>query len=197
MNVLINTMLDGEKFIIWLLVAAILPRVKICRCNNMPNISPLLALCEGNSSSTNWFPLQNRRQAITWTNADLLSIGPNFSEIWVEKQNFHWWKMFFVKWRSSCPGDHELNVKNLKLHPRWWILEPRPLWFLWLYHRHCLCVRLLRLSLPHPLIHGNKDINWDEILEMQPYLAIARKSFCITFYHGTFWKSFTAKEVII
>ena len=67
MNVLINTMLDGEKFTIWLLVAAILPRVKICRCNNMPKVSALLALCEGNSSITSVFPLQNRRQAIDQT----------------------------------------------------------------------------------------------------------------------------------
>ena len=39
-----------------------------------------------------------RRQAITWTNADLLSIGPsgtNFSEIWIKTQNFSFMKMFF------------------------------------------------------------------------------------------------------
>ena len=78
MNVLINTTLDGEKFTIWLLVAgllvaAILPRVKICRCNNMPKVSALLALCEGNSSVTSVFPLQNRRQAIDQTSVKLES----------------------------------------------------------------------------------------------------------------------------
>ena len=73
MNVLINAMLDGEKFTIWLLVAAILLRVKICRCNNMPKVSALLALCEGNSSVTSVFPLQNRRQAIDQTSVKLES----------------------------------------------------------------------------------------------------------------------------
>ena len=71
MNVLVNNMLDGEKFTIWLLVAAILPRVKLCRCNNMPKVSALLALCEGNSSVTSVFPLQNRRQAIDQTSVKL------------------------------------------------------------------------------------------------------------------------------
>ena len=36
------------------------------------------------------------RQAITWTSADLLSIGPlgtNFSEIWIKLQNFSFIKM--------------------------------------------------------------------------------------------------------
>ena len=73
MNVLINAMLDGEKFTIWLLVAAILPRVKICQCNNMPKVSALLALCEGNSSVTSVFPLRNRRQAMDQTAVKLES----------------------------------------------------------------------------------------------------------------------------
>ena len=52
-----------------------------------------------------------RHQAITWTNAVLLSIrllGMNFSEIWIETQNFSFMKMHLkmlsVKWRPFCPG---------------------------------------------------------------------------------------------
>ena len=42
-----------------------------------------------------------RRQAITWTNAGLLSFGPfgtNFSEIWIEIRNLYSWKRI-LKWR--------------------------------------------------------------------------------------------------
>ena len=153
MNVLINTMLDGEKFTIWLLLAAILPPVKICRCNNMPKVSALLALCEGNSLVTSVFPLQNRRQAIDqfqWNlnrKTNFLLMGKHL-------------KMFSVKWWSSCPWDHELNVNYLRLHAQWSVLEPRPVWFLGL---DSLCIRLPRLSLLHPQIHGNKDMKGDQI----------------------------------
>ena len=50
-----------------------------------------------------------RRQAITWTNTDLLSIrllGTNFSETWFEIQNFSYTKMHLkmssAKWRPFC-----------------------------------------------------------------------------------------------
>ena len=69
-------------------------------------------------------------------------------------------KMFSVKWRSSCPGDNELNVNYLRLHVRWSVLAPRPMWFLGL---DSLCICLPWLSLLHPQIHGNKDKNGDEI----------------------------------
>ena len=56
-----------------------------------------------------------RRQAITWTNADLLLIGPfgtNFNEIRIEIQNFSFTKMHLkrlsAKWRPFCPGGDEL-----------------------------------------------------------------------------------------
>ena len=52
-----------------------------------------------------------RRQAFTWTNANLLSIGPletNFSEIRIKIHNFSFMnrrlKMSSTKWRSFCPG---------------------------------------------------------------------------------------------
>ena len=52
----------------------------------------------------------NRRQAIIWTNAGLLSIGPlvtNFSEILIKIQNFSLTKMHLkissAKWRTFCP----------------------------------------------------------------------------------------------
>ena len=57
-----------------------------------------------------------RRQAITWTNAGILSIGPlrtNFSEILAEIIIFSfkkmYWKVSSVKWRPLCLG---LNVLN-------------------------------------------------------------------------------------
>ena len=56
-----------------------------------------------------------RRQAITWTNAGLLSIGPletNFSEIRIEIQIFSFTKidlkMSSAKWRPFCLGEDEL-----------------------------------------------------------------------------------------
>ena len=58
-----------------------------------------------------------RCQAITWTNADLLSIGPlgtNFSDIWI-KCNFSFMKMYLkmlsATWQPFCPGRD-----GLKLH---------------------------------------------------------------------------------
>ena len=71
--------------------------------------------------SVNWVSIgshnglaPNRRQAITWTNVDLLSIGPsgtNFSENWIEIQTFSFKKMCLkvssVKYRPFCLG---LNV---------------------------------------------------------------------------------------
>ena len=57
-----------------------------------------------------------RHQAITWTNAHLLSIGPlgtNFSEIWINIQNFSFKKIHLkissAKWRPFCPLGDELR----------------------------------------------------------------------------------------
>ena len=60
----------------------------------------------------------SRRQAIIWTNAGILSIGPlgmNFSEILIEIDAFSFKKMHLkmssAKWRPSCLG---LNVLKSK-----------------------------------------------------------------------------------
>ena len=52
-----------------------------------------------------------RHQAFTWVNAHLLAIGPletNFSEIWIEIQNFSLKKMHLkmssANWWPFCPG---------------------------------------------------------------------------------------------
>ena len=57
-----------------------------------------------------------RRQAITWTNADLLPIRPlgiNFSEIQIKIQNFSFMKIYLkissAKWQPFCAGWDELN----------------------------------------------------------------------------------------
>ena len=58
----------------------------------------------------------DRRQAITWSNADLLSMGPiwtNLNEIWIEIQNFSFMKMclkiWAAKWWPFCPGWRWVN----------------------------------------------------------------------------------------
>ena len=56
-----------------------------------------------------------RRQTITWTKADLRSVGPlgtNCWEIWIKMQHFRFTKMHLKtsseKWRSFGPGEAEL-----------------------------------------------------------------------------------------
>ena len=61
-----------------------------------------------------------RRQAIIWTNAELLLIGPlgtNFSEISIKKLTFSYTKMRLkvssAKWRPFCLGLNVLNLTEL------------------------------------------------------------------------------------
>ena len=63
-----------------------------------------------------------RRQAIIWTNAGILLVGPlgtNFSEILIEIDTFSFKKMYLkmssVKWRPFCLG---LNMLRLLAIPR-------------------------------------------------------------------------------
>ena len=68
-----------------------------------------------------------RRQAITWTNADLLSIAllwTYFSEIWIGILSFSskktQLKTLSAKWRPFCPRGDELTTERLypdKLNP--------------------------------------------------------------------------------
>ena len=56
-----------------------------------------------------------QRQAITWTNLDLLSIGPSgTNKIWIEIQNFSFMKMHLkmssAKWQPFCPGGDKLTL---------------------------------------------------------------------------------------
>ena len=74
------------------------------------------------SSSNGLLP--DRRQAITWTNADLLVIGPlgmNFSEtgIKIQKFSFMHLKMSFVKWWPFCAGADELWEDFWSRSSRW------------------------------------------------------------------------------
>ena len=64
-----------------------------------------------------------QRQAIIWTNAGILLIGPlwtNFSEILIEIPIFSFKKMRLkessAKWRPCCLGLNVLNIKKLKLY---------------------------------------------------------------------------------
>ena len=55
----------------------------------------------------------SRRQAIIWTNAGILLIGPlgaNFTEILIEILTFSFQKMRFAKWRPFCLGLNEENT---------------------------------------------------------------------------------------
>ena len=61
-----------------------------------------------------------RRQAIIWTNAEILLIEPlgtNFSEIQIKIQNFSFMKMHLQmssgKWRPFCPGGDELMPNDI------------------------------------------------------------------------------------
>ena len=69
-----------------------------------------------------------RRQAIIWTNAGLLSIGPlgtHFSEILIKIITFHspkiHLKMSSAKWRSFCPRGNELSMPDFGRGPRWYM----------------------------------------------------------------------------
>ena len=54
-----------------------------------------------------------RRQAIIWTTAGMLLIGPNFSEILIGIETFSFKKLYFktssAKWRLFCLGLNELK----------------------------------------------------------------------------------------
>ena len=73
----------------------------------------------------------DRRQAIIWTNAGSLLIGPLgtiFSEIWIEIHTFSFnkihLKMSSAKWRPLCLGLNVLTRQTLLLWPvgRGWLL---------------------------------------------------------------------------
>ena len=68
----------------------------------------------------------NRHQAITRTNADLLSIGPlgtNFSENLIKVLTFSFKKMCLklssAKWRPFCPGEMSYLTTVPDQHPHW------------------------------------------------------------------------------
>ena len=70
-----------------------------------------VSICSGNGLEP------NRRQAITWNNADVLSIGPlgtNFSDNWIEILIFSCMKthlkMSSAKCLPFCPGGDELHI---------------------------------------------------------------------------------------
>ena len=71
--------------------------------------------------------LPGRRQAIIWTNAGILLIGPlgtNFSEILFEIHPFSFKKMHLkissVKWLPFCLG-HNVLTGKVTFHWKWWI----------------------------------------------------------------------------
>ena len=99
-----------------------------------------------------------RRQAIIWTNAGILLIGPlgtNFGEIWIGIQTFSFDKLHLktssVKWRLSCIGLNEF--KPVLWHGTAW--------------SQCLCLILQCFSCRHParsivaFIGLARSIVWD------------------------------------
>ena len=86
--------------------------------NSSPPSAAYMRQWTGLALVQHWSP--TRRQAITWTNAALLSIevlGTNFSEILIKIQNSTFMemhlKMSSVKWRPCCPGGDELRCMAL------------------------------------------------------------------------------------
>ena len=78
--------------------------------NQFSHLLLVLHICVSISSGIGLSPV--RRQAITWTNVHLLSIGPvgtNCSEIQIKIQIIPFKKMHLkmlsVKWRTFCPGE--------------------------------------------------------------------------------------------
>ena len=72
-----------------------------------------------------------RRQAIIWTNAGILLIGPlgrNFSEILIEINTFSLKKLLLktssAKWRPFCLGLNELTKKQNKKTTNKWLEGP-------------------------------------------------------------------------
>ena len=79
--------------------------------------------------SVNWVSIgsdnglsPDRLQAIIWTNAGILLIGPlgtNFREIWFNIQNFSFMKIYLKissgKWRPFCRGGDELTRSVFQL----------------------------------------------------------------------------------
>ena len=95
-----------------------------------------------------------RRQAITWTNADLLSIGPlgtNCSEVWIKVQNLLFIKMYVkmssAEWLSCCSGGDELtDVLKFIFHLSW--------------PHSSLCPLLLSLIRPSPMTNRKYDTGY-------------------------------------
>ena len=76
-------------------------------------------------SDNGLWPVQ--RQAIIWTNAGLLSIGPigiNFNEIWIKIENFSLMKthlkMSPSKWWPFCKGADELTFSCIIMEGGMW-----------------------------------------------------------------------------
>ena len=114
--------------------------------------SALLVLCKRNPQVTDGYPIlthwgrvthicvgnvtiigsdnglaPDRRQAIIWTNAGILFIGPlgtNFSEISIEIHKFSFKKMHLktssAKWRPFCLGLNVLRVSNAESVSMFW-----------------------------------------------------------------------------
>ena len=97
---------------------------KISACNSHPvnqtltHWGPVTHICVGKLTITSSDKglLPRRRQAIIWTNAGILLIGPlgtNFSDISRDIQSFSFKKMHLkmpsAKWRPFCFGPNVLN----------------------------------------------------------------------------------------
>ena len=134
--------------------------------------------------SVNWVSIGSvndmtpkRRQAVTWTNADLLSItslGTHFSENWIEILISSFKKMRLkissAKWRPFCPGgdefktsiftyctrviNHHMDVRNLDrkvLFSPVWLSDPFMLltehYIAWVRHITPMLTQLFMASL--------------------------------------------------
>ena len=110
-------------------------------CKELTHWGRVTHICVSNltiTSSDNGLS-PGRRQAIIWTNAGILLIGPlgtNFSEILIEINTFSFKKMRLkmpsAKWRPFCLGLNELIWLNYDVFPTVYITRP---WSEW----HAIC----------------------------------------------------------
>ena len=112
-------------------------------CNELTHQGPVTHICVSKltiiGSDNGLSP--GRRQAIIWTNAGILLIGPlgtNFSEILIEIHTFSFkkidWKMWSGKWRPSCLGLNVLKIHQINRSGVWFLYAILRQWYYNMFH---------------------------------------------------------------
>ena len=133
-------------------------------------------------------------QAITWTNADLLSIGPlgtNFSAILIETLTFSFKKMCLkissAKWSPFCSERDELSVIWFQLwtHSGLPFIGPYVIWFrLWTHSRLLFTVPIGTLKRYLVPVMDPFPVNVHRSLR---YLIPVMDPFPVSVYRSLYW----------